>query len=191
MQSRGTLNYSVVQHHMNLTDLQGFEEMLKYVCMPGVNFFWFFFHWRTSEGQWWNYFSIFYVLFLFVFKCNMFVMVVMAKASLLLLHHSGVEILIKQMFLRWMKRQSDQLGFNCDLLLMLFLGVYLLLKINQCYHGNEVQSCKKYSSFFTFKQPGDCFRWIFCYIMQASVCLEECISRNERLVCEVRQMKML
>lgn len=84
--------------------------------------------------------------------------VVMAKASLLLLHHSGVEILIKLVFLRRMKRQSDRLGFNCDLLLMLFLGVYLLLKINQCYHGNEVQSCKKYSSFFTFKQPGDCFR---------------------------------
>lgn len=43
----------------------------------------------------------FYILWivLFVFKCNMFVMMVMAKASLLLLHHSGVEILIKQMFL--------------------------------------------------------------------------------------------
>lgn len=94
------------------------------------------------------------------------------------------------MCLRWMKRQSDQLGFNCDLLLMLFLGVFLLLKINQFYRGNEVQWCKNYS-FFTFKQPGDCFRSIFCYIMQASVCLEEHISRNELLVCEERQIKMI
>ncbi len=41
--------------------------------------------------------------------------------------------------------------------------------------------------FFTFKQPGDCFRSIFCDIMQASVCLEERISRNELLVCEANE----
>ncbi len=41
-----------------------------------------------------------------------------------------------------MKRQSDQLGFNCDLLLMLFLGVNLLLKINQCYHAMKCNHVK-------------------------------------------------
>ncbi len=87
----------------------------------------------------------FYILWIDVYLYVQYVCHdVMAKASLIL------RLLIKLMFLRWMKRQSDPLGFNCDVLLMLLLGVYLLLKINQCYHGNEVESCKMYSSFFYF-----------------------------------------
>lgn len=84
-----------------------------------------------------------------------------------------------------MECHSDRLGFDCDLLSMLFLGVYLLLIINQCYHGNEVQSCKIYSSssffflFFGTLNQEIVSGEFYCNIMQASVCLEECMSRNE------------
>lgn len=56
----------------------------------------------TSEGQWRKYFSIFYGLFLFVFKCNMFVM--MTRASLLLLHHRFSSVFTSNETSEWSAR---------------------------------------------------------------------------------------
>lgn len=88
----------------------------------------FFFHWRKLLDIWGPVTEIFfYILWI--------VLVFFLSAICLswwrehLYYYFIIDALV---FLHRMKRQSDQLGFNCDLLLMLFLAVYLLLKINQC-----------------------------------------------------------